>query len=264
MKQRKTVAAVAMTGALAGGALFGAVLGNPLASGAQDADTEATTPAPDAEAPARGPEGRRGPGLEAAAEVLNLDVDELHTQLHDGQTLAQIAEAQGVDVQTVIDALVADATDHINQEVADGELTQEEADQRLENLTERITTMVNEGRPEGEGPGGRGPGGPGHHGPKLDAAAEALGLSADELRDQLGPDTTLADVAAAQGVDVQTVIDAMVADAQEHLATAVEEGRLTQEEADAKAADLVERITSLVNDGPPERGERPADAPEGN
>ncbi|MCB0961820.1 MAG: hypothetical protein KDA98_00690, partial [Acidimicrobiales bacterium] len=85
-----------------------------------------------------------------------------------------------------------------------------------------------------------------------------------ELRDQLGPDTTLADVAAAQGVDVQTVIDAMVADAQEHLATAVEEGRLTQEEADAKAADLVERITSLVNDGPPERGERPADAPEGN
>ena len=32
--------------------------------------------------------------------------------------------------------------------MADGDLTQEEADERLAELTDRITTMVNEGRPE--------------------------------------------------------------------------------------------------------------------
>ena len=106
------------------------------------------------------------------------------------------------------------------------------------------------------------PGGPGciggPRGAGLDAAATALGMTRDELRAQLDADTTIADVAKAKNVDVQKVIDAMVADAKAHLAQAVTDGRLTQAEADAKQADLEARITSLVNDGPPARPQRPA------
>ena len=113
------------------------------------------------------------------------------------------------------------------------------------------------------GPEGRGPGGPGGciggpRGAGLDAAATALGMTAEELRAQLDADTTIADVAKAKNVDVQKVIDAMVADAKAHLDQAVTDGRLTQAEADAKKADLTERITTLVNEGPPARGDRPA------
>jgi hypothetical protein len=61
-----------------------------------------------------------------------------------------------VDAQTVIDALVAEASARLDEKVADGDLTQAEADERKADLEERITNLVNAERPEG---GFRGPGG---------------------------------------------------------------------------------------------------------
>lgn len=99
----------------------------------------------------------------------------------------------------------------------------------------------------GPGFGGHGPGrGPGH-GPGLEAAAEALGLSLDDLRQALSDGSTVAEVAAEQGVDVQVAIDAMVADLEAHLADEVASGEHTQEEVDAILADATERITAMVN-----------------
>ncbi len=116
--------------------------------------------------PERGPGGPghgrhgKGPGLEAAATALGIEPSELMTQLRDGKTIAQVAADKGVDVQTVIDAMVADLSTHLDEEVAEGDLTQEEADARKAEATERITEMVNNGMPAG-GPMGRG--GKGHH-----------------------------------------------------------------------------------------------------
>ena len=62
-------------------------------------------------------------------------------------------------------------------------------------------------------------------------------------------------MAAANDVDVQTVIDALVAEATAHLDEAVENGRLTEAEAAERAADLTERITARVNGEHPARGE---------
>lgn len=132
-------------------------------------------------------------------------------------------------------------TDALAGLVADGSITQEQADEVATTLSEA-------------GMGGRG----GHHrgGPGLEAAADALGMTEDELRAALDVDgTTLADVAEEQGVSVETLVDALVATAQERIATAVEEGRLTQEEADERLADLEERITERVNsEAPADRG----------
>ena len=68
-------------------------------------------------------------------------------------------------MQTVIDALVADASAKIDEAVADGDLEADRAAELKENLPERITAFVN-GELRG-GPGG--PGGPapyGHGGPR--------------------------------------------------------------------------------------------------
>ena len=92
--------------------------------------------------------GRGGPGLDAAAEALGITADELRTELESGQTIAKVATAKGVDVQTVIDAMVAQFKAHLDEEVASGEHTQEEADQKLADVTERITDSVNNGMPE--------------------------------------------------------------------------------------------------------------------
>jgi hypothetical protein len=81
---------------------------------------------------------------------------ELRTAVQSGQTLAQIAADKGVDVQVVIDALKAELAEHLAEEVTSGEITQEQADQKLAKASERITDMVNNGRPERGGPEGQG------------------------------------------------------------------------------------------------------------
>lgn len=112
-----------------------------------------------------------------------------------------------------------------------------------------VIAALQDARPEG------GPGGGRHGGPRLDAAADALGITEEELITALRDGQSIADVAAAQGLDVQVVIDALVAEAQAHIAEEVGEGDLTQEEADARLAELTERVTARVNGERPERPE---------
>jgi hypothetical protein len=120
-----------------------------------------------------GPRGER-PGLATIMTVLDLTEDELKAARESGTTLAELAEQQGVEVSTLIDALVAEAEEHVAEHVADGDLTQEEADERLAEIEQRITDRVNGVEPAagdrpapGERPdrGERGPGGHGPHGP---------------------------------------------------------------------------------------------------
>ena len=97
-------------------------------------------------------------GLSTAAEFLGVEVDELASQLREGSTLADIAGGQ---TDALIDAMVASVEERLAEAVADGKLTQEEADEKLADAEEKITTFVNEGPPEG----GFGPGKRGRHGP---------------------------------------------------------------------------------------------------
>jgi polyhydroxyalkanoate synthesis regulator phasin len=90
----------------------------------------------------------RGVASEALTDLLGIDAEELRTQLHDGATLAEIAQAQGVEVQAVIDELVAEVTERIDNAVEDGRIDQAEADEKLAEAEARITDMVNNGRPE--------------------------------------------------------------------------------------------------------------------
>ena len=112
-----------------------------------------------------GPGKGMGGNLDAVATVIGITTDELQTALQGGQTLAEIAVANGSSAQAVIDALVAEMKAHLDEEVAAGEHTQEEADARIAEATTRITDMVNNGAPAGgPGMGGPGMGGRGHHG----------------------------------------------------------------------------------------------------
>lgn len=76
--------------------------------------------------------------------------------------------------------------------------------------------------PEGPGPGhgpGHGPGPVGH----LDSAAETLGLSTDELVEQLHDGSTLGEIADEAGVDRQTLVDAILADQEERVTEMLDE-----------------------------------------
>ncbi|MCW2613447.1 MAG: hypothetical protein JWN08_441 [Frankiales bacterium] len=122
--------------------------------------------------PEHGPRGHDGgPGRDGAgkvaqeevAKVLGITVDELRTQREAGKTLAQIAEAEGVEKADLVDGLVAAAKAQLAQAVTDGRLTQARADELSAGLEARITEQVDR---VGRGPrGGHGR----HHGPHGDA-----------------------------------------------------------------------------------------------
>lgn len=118
--------------------------------------------------PRHGPRGPVGPAgvlpmhgakLKVAADALGMSEADLRTQLESGKTLAQVAQDKGVDVNKVIDALVADAAKSIDQAVTDGKLTQQQADTFKSTLKDRVTQMVNSAKPKAGRHGGtHGPG----------------------------------------------------------------------------------------------------------
>ena len=117
------------------------------------AQADAVTAAIEAARPERGDgphggPGRGGPGqarfgFDAVAEALGITTDELRTALQDGQTIAQVAEAKGVDLATVTDAMVAAFTEHEQAEVTAGEHTQAQADANIAAFKDRVDEIVN-------------------------------------------------------------------------------------------------------------------------
>jgi uncharacterized protein (DUF433 family) len=239
-----------MAGVVAGsvgvGALLGAVLFSPsVGFAASDTDTDAGSHVEQV------CEGVLGAGpIEVAAETIGIEPSELLAELRDGSTIAEVAEAHGVDPQAVIDAIVAEQRERLDRAVEDGLLTQDEADERAADLEERATDLVNGALDMpmwGRGPLIGHPGMWGFADGPLAAAANAIGIDPSELFAELRDGSTIAEVAEAHGVEVSDVVDAIVASLQERLDAAVDNGWITQEQADERAADLEEQATAIVN-----------------
>jgi polyhydroxyalkanoate synthesis regulator phasin len=99
-------------------------------------------------------------------------------------------------------------------------------------IMERIQQGVQNAFERG-GPGGRG--GHGERGEHQEDLAAALGMTTEELQTAIQSGLTIEEIAAEKGVDLQAFA---LAQAQEKLAQAVTDGKLTQEEADAKLAEI--------------------------
>jgi predicted RNA-binding protein associated with RNAse of E/G family len=256
---RTTIVTGVLAGALLVGGTGAALIVPSLASAADptaspSTTTQGTTPpttgTPNGD-PGRGP--RMG-GLEAVSDAsvvagaIGISEADLSTALQGGSTIAAVAKAHNVDVQKVIDALVADKKDELAAAVKAGTITQAQADGELANVTAFATDQVNG---SGFGPGGRG--GHGGMGGRVEAVtdasvvAKAIGISEADLTTALQGGSTIAAVARAHAVDVQVVIDALVADARDELAAAVKAGTLTQAQADAQASNLTQFATDQVN-----------------
>jgi hypothetical protein len=136
------------------------------------------TPTPTAPTAPTAPRGGPGFGrgglhsqaaLEAAAKALGMTTDELSAQLWGGKTLADIADAKGVDIATVQKAvqaaMVTETKTAIAQAVTDETITQAKADWLTEGLDKGYWGPGAEGDfGFGMGPG-MGPG-MGHGGPQ--------------------------------------------------------------------------------------------------
>ncbi len=224
------------------------VLGAAGAGIASGAKTDSTQPAGSGGGP---------PGAAAIAAYLGLTSDQLRADLQSGETLAQIATAQGKPVAGLEAAMVTDATSNLDAGVTAGKLTSAQEATMLANLKAQVDEMVDStGPPAGMkgGPGGRGPGG----GPASQAIASYLGIMASALQSDLKGGQTLAQVATAQGKTVAGLEAAILADGKSHLDAGVAAGRLTSAEEATMLADLSSHVADIVNSAGP-----PAGAPGG-
>jgi hypothetical protein len=99
-----------------------------------------------------GPGGGPGGNLDAAATYLGVTTAVLQTDLQGGQTLAQVATAQGKTADGLVSALVTAAKSDLDAAVTAGKLTAAQETSIEADLTTHITDLVNGVRPSG-GPG---------------------------------------------------------------------------------------------------------------
>ena len=106
--------------------------------------------------------------VSSVAETLDMTPREIAQDLRQGQSLAEIGQAKGVSTDTLKSAILTAADEKLDQAVADGKLTQDQADKIMTRLTNNIDKILNWKRGSGgEGLPRRGAGMPQGASPRL-------------------------------------------------------------------------------------------------
>ncbi len=155
---RATIVGALVVGGIAGAAILGplsaaaaspapsAAISSPSATTA--AGTTGTTTDTDTDTDHAGGAGGFGHSesvsdTSVVAKAIGITEAELKTALTGGQTVAAVAKAHNVPLQTVIDALVADGTSELAAQVANGSITQAQADAQKAEILQRATAQAN-------------------------------------------------------------------------------------------------------------------------
>ena len=162
-----------------------------------------------------------------------------------------VAKTLGISVDEY-DAAVKEAHEQVLDEaVSEGKLTEEQAERMRERMEQAPGAW-------GRGKGFKAPHGQGCRAPRggfggrmggapIGLAAETLGMTAEDLMAEIQAGKSIAEVAEKQGVDVQKIVDAYMEQLEERLAQAVENGRITQEQADSMLEKAEERALEMLN-----------------
>jgi hypothetical protein len=253
------------------------------------------------------PFGRGEAWFSGVLDELGLTFQDVREALTGGQSIADLAEEKGITLEEIESAVIESVTEHTQQAVDEGKLTQEEADEKIEQLQGKLPDILegtglpgplgkrgawgmdggraleflavelgievddlqkalDEGKTIPEiaedlgveldgvfpGPGQRMPGFGGRRGMggmPLASLTEVLGMTAEELQESLADGQTLADLAASRDVALADVVAALTEPLAERMQQAVQEGRLTQEEADAKIEEMQEDMLEQLESG---------------
>ena len=76
-------------------------------------------------------------------EFLGISQEDLQTARQSGKSLVQIATENGKSEQALVDYVIGQRSEWLNQLVSDGRITQEQADQRIQQMTEQVKENLN-------------------------------------------------------------------------------------------------------------------------
>ena len=168
------------------------------------------------------------------SEATGLTEAEIHQQVRDGATLAEIIEANGGNVEDVTAQVIAAVTERVEEAIASGNLTEEQGTGLLQALEERVIDILNQEnliragqgiRPQGRNPQGRF---------LARAVAEATGLDATDVISQVREGATLAEILTSNDIDLDVFVDEQTAQFKERLDERVADGDISQAVAHAR------------------------------
>jgi polyhydroxyalkanoate synthesis regulator phasin len=186
--------------------------------------------------------------LGAAEKALNLPQAALRQELGTGKTLADVIKAHGGDVAAIEASAKTAVTDQINKAVADGKLTQDQANKLLEKLDTALDKLVNTKWPKNL------------RTRLLEARLKAMGLRVlvketatqsnilqrDLLKEVRGG-KALAQIATGHGADPAKIVSAAVTTMTDQINKLVAASRLTQDEGKTLIAGLPDAFTKVMN-----------------
>jgi uncharacterized protein (DUF433 family) len=159
--------------------------------------------------------------VEATADLTGMPAREILEALQADKSLAQIAEEHGQSADAIVNAVVDRAEQRLNEAVANGRLTQDQANRRLAFIREVATKLV-----DTPGLGGPGISGPAAKQPILiNTTAQVTGLTVDQVRAELQEGKSLAQIAEEHGQDADAILNELRAKAEARLDQVLERAR---------------------------------------
>ena len=186
---------------------------------------------------AGGPRG--GNIVKEMSEVLGLTEAEIRTALEAGSTFAEIAEGKGMTQSVFVQKLTELETAKIDERLSEGSITETEAAEWKESLSDRLTQIVESseaGFGKGHGKGGRGFGKFGNP----EEIAALLGLSEDELKAEMQEGQSLAEIAATKGITEDQLVQKLKDQMTEPLEQWINEKHTDADKSAAAAAETEE------------------------
>lgn len=194
--------------------------------------------------------GQQGEMLAVVAKALDMTETDLRTALVDGKSIADLASEKNVDLQVVINAIMTERKAKLDEAVAAGKITQERADQMLTTMAQRVPEQLKQPFAPGKGMMGSGL----RWGPAfergfnmLSTVATTLDMSEADLMSAVREGKSVAAIAKEQGVDLQKVIDAILAERKSQLDEAVANGTITQQRADLMLKNMTTNLPDQLN-----------------
>lgn len=184
----------------------------------------------------------RGVIVNAITTNLGITANQLRTDLAGGQTLAQIATADGKSVTGLEQAILAATQTRLDQAVAAGNLTTQNEQLILTRVSTRLGTLMNVKHPAA------------HllialrlRAGIVHVTTQYLSLTRQQLRSELRSGKTLAQVALENGKTASGLEQAISTAVQSRLDQAVAAGKLATQREQTMLSNLQTRLDTLIN-----------------
>ena len=177
-------------------------------------------------------------------ESLGLEKADIAEGIRNGSTLGEIAESNGITTEDLISTITSIMTEKLNEAVAEGKITADEALTKASNIQERAEQMVN--KPLDQKPSkNHDYKGKGRH--LIGVVIESLGLEKADIATGIRNGSTLGEIAESNGITTEDLISTITSIMTEKLNEAVAEGKITADEVLTKASNIQERAEQMVN-----------------